>query len=72
MWLLPLTVTLSSLLDFSLFFLYNKKFHPWSAILAEENTKSDQKKESNGWFCACLRSEKDEFYLRKIAKDVFK
>ena len=33
-----------SLLDFYLFFLYNKKFHPWSAILAEENRKSDQNK----------------------------
>ena len=44
MWVLPLTVTISSLLDISLFFLYNKKFHPWSAILAEENRKSDQNK----------------------------
>jgi hypothetical protein len=66
MWLLPLTVTMASLLDFSLLYLYNKKFHPWSAILAEENIKSDQNKESRVWFCSCLGSETDEFYLSKI------
>ena len=37
MWCLPIAVTVSALLDWSLFFLYQKKFHPWVGIIEEDN-----------------------------------
>ena len=31
----PIAVTLASILDWSLFYLYQKKFHPWVGIVEE-------------------------------------
>ena len=35
MWSLPLLVVLSSLLDLLLYFMYQKKCHPWGGILQD-------------------------------------
>ena len=33
---LPIAVTFASLLDWGLFYLYQKKFHPWVGIIEED------------------------------------
>jgi hypothetical protein len=75
MWLLPLLVTTLSLLDISLFYLYNKKLHPWSTILAEEKTRVENNKNCLSrcwlWICSCLVREDDFLYLGKIKVDIF-
>ena len=42
MWLLPMAVTVGTVLDFCLFRLYNSKFHTWSGILQDEETKKEE------------------------------
>jgi hypothetical protein len=73
MMILPCAVTALSLLDMGLFYLYNKKLHPWSAILAEEKPRNVKNKSKN-WFSrvwVCLRGEKESAFLGKIKQDIF-
>ena len=41
MWGLPLAITLLSLLDLGLFFLYQKRFHFWIGILEDDQGDTD-------------------------------
>ena len=58
MWSLPPAVFLLSLLDWCLFFLYQKKFHFWVGIVEEDGAEDE------------LESDKEEVFLEK--KDYYK
>ena len=57
MWSLPPAITLLSLLDLGLFFLYQKKFHFWIGILEDSqggidtNREEDEEKEVTTLYC---------------------
>ena len=50
MWVLPLIVMISALVDIGFIFLYMKKGHPWKDLLIDEEAeeaKKQKKKEEN-------------------------
>ena len=53
MWSLPPAVFLLSLLDWCLFFLYQKKFHFWVGIVEEDGAEDE------------LESDEEEVFLEK-------
>ena len=71
MLLLPIAVSLGSLLDIGIFYVYNKMCHPWSAILAEEKPAKNWLSRVWMWCSSCVRGEKESDFLGKIDKDSF-
>ena len=47
MWSLPIAITLLSLLDHGLFFLYQKKFHFWIGILEDDQGGMDMESDDD-------------------------
>ena len=60
MWSLPPAVFLLSLLDWCLFFLYQKKFHFWVGIVEEDGAEDE------------LESDEEEVFWGKNDKGLFK